>query len=98
MPSVKRMRAIWYHGINENHGIFPDDPFKLEHIIAMICYTHETELCTAFRGTYRRNNKEEHMTSQKERHSNFAWFGKLLYESFVFYASKSSKVQTLHHG
>eukprot|EP01084_Bolivina_argentea_P107588 192361_1 len=98
MNSVRKMKAIWYHGINEYHQINPNDPLQLDHIIAMTCYTNITELCTTFRETYRRITPNESLKKQKDRHSEFAHMGRLLYEAFVFYASKNSKVNILYHG
>ena len=41
---------------------------------------------------------EETMQRRKERHRSFANMGRLLYESFVFYGSRDSKVALLYHG
>eukprot|EP01084_Bolivina_argentea_P074409 134981_1 len=98
MPSVKEFKAIWYHGINKYHNIDVCDPIPVNHIVAMICYTDNTDLCTIFRSTYRKNNKAESADAQKLRHSQFANMGKLLYEAFVFYASKNSEIEILYHG
>ena len=38
------------------------------------------------------------MEEQQQRHSYYANFGRLLYESFLFYASTDSKVSVLYHG
>eukprot|EP01084_Bolivina_argentea_P145871 255561_1 len=98
MISVKKMKAVWYHGMNEYHKIKPGGSFNIEHIIALICYTDISHLCTAFRETYRRKDQNELLNEQIERHQMFAHMGRLLYESFVFYASKDSKIQILYHG
>eukprot|EP01084_Bolivina_argentea_P118001 209463_1 len=98
MNSVKKLAAIWYHGINEYHEIALNDPLKLDHIVSLISYTDETDLCTSFRTTYRKIKANESITSQKERHSKFGNMGKLLYQSFVFYANKHSQITSLYHG
>eukprot|EP01084_Bolivina_argentea_P204222 348736_1 len=84
MSSVKRIRAIWYQGINEYHKIKPNQSIQQDHVLALILYTHLTDFCTAFRTTYRKTWFFEPMKDQKQRHSAFANFGRLLYESFVF--------------
>eukprot|EP01084_Bolivina_argentea_P300041 517257_1 len=98
MISVKKKKAVWYHGMNEYHGIQPGTVMKQDHIVAMVCYTHIADLCTEFRATYRRKDDNETIENQKNRHSAFANMAKLLYEAFVFYASKESEVQILYHG
>eukprot|EP01084_Bolivina_argentea_P048372 89132_1 len=96
--SVKNLKAVWYHGINEDHGIFLNDPIKLKHVIALILYSNCSDLCTAFRETYRRQDQTEKQSAQNNRHKMYGQMGKLLYESFVFFASTKSEVQTLYHG
>eukprot|EP01084_Bolivina_argentea_P032009 59221_1 len=98
MDSVKEMKAFWYEGINNDHKILPGQPIKTDHILALTFYTHDSKLCTAFRETYRKMNKNETMQKQIKRHSKFAYMGRLLYESFVFYGSTNSAVELLYHG
>eukprot|EP01084_Bolivina_argentea_P167640 290909_1 len=98
MKSMKRIKAIWYHGINEHHGINANDPIKMEHILSLICYADNSELCTAFRTTYRRITADKSIDDQKKRHSKYANLGKLIYEAFIFYASKNGEITTLYHG
>eukprot|EP01084_Bolivina_argentea_P297951 513384_1 len=98
MFSVKRIKAIWYHGMNVYHHILPNDPLRLDHIIAMILYADISELCTLFRGTYRKIERNESLKDQKRRHSKFSNMGRLLYESFIFFASTNSNVTILYHG
>eukprot|EP01084_Bolivina_argentea_P207998 354768_1 len=98
MDSVKKMGAKWYHGMNGYHEIKQDTPLSEDHIAAMVCYTDNSALCTLFRETYRRKHKDEKIETQKRRHSVFANMGKLLYEAFIFYASKDSQIQILYHG
>eukprot|EP01084_Bolivina_argentea_P184296 317876_1 len=45
MNSVKQMKAVWYHGINQAHQIHVNTPLSdsEEHIIALLCYTHDSE-------------------------------------------------------
>eukprot|EP01083_Nonionella_stella_P080509 221309_1 len=139
MDSVKRMSATRYFSANEPHQILPNDPLFLRHIVALICYSDNTDLCTSFRMTYRladgwqnklargwtekeddygkvyyealdKSNangkpvrrrvrptmaKEEQLTHQ---HAVFANIGRLLYEAFVFYASKDNQIMILYHG
>eukprot|EP01084_Bolivina_argentea_P122254 216656_1 len=85
--SVKEYKATWYQGINEFHEIKLNAPMRENHVLALIVYTQCTELCTVFRGTYRQNCIDEPMNNQIQRHSEFANFARLLYESFVFYGS-----------
>eukprot|EP01084_Bolivina_argentea_P179940 310898_1 len=92
MKSVKKMKAIWYQGINKNHKILPDQTIQKSHVLACVLYTQCSELCTAFRETYRKKFDEELMVNQIRRHSEFANFGRLLYESFVFYGSVDYQV------
>eukprot|EP01084_Bolivina_argentea_P179935 310887_1 len=81
--SIKQMKASWYRGINEHHQIKSSQPIRLDHVLALISYTDYTELCTAFRATYRKISNNESVKDQIARHAEFANFGRLLYESFV---------------
>eukprot|EP01083_Nonionella_stella_P091303 255254_1 len=98
MPSVKQMKAVWHHGMNEHHNILSGDVISRDHVTALVSYTNNSELCTEFRETYRSIKPGEDIISRKMRHSHFAHFGRLLYESYVFYASARSKVKILYHG
>eukprot|EP01084_Bolivina_argentea_P038386 70964_1 len=98
MHSVKKMKACWYQGINEDHQIEPNQRIQMDHVLALVVYSQISALCTAFRKTYRKEKRTEKIEGQKERHSFFANFGKLLYESFVFYGTTESKVELLYHG
>eukprot|EP01084_Bolivina_argentea_P083743 151610_1 len=98
MQSVKEMKAIWYQSLNQHHQIAIDDGLTLNHIIALVVYTDDTNICTAFRETYRYKDASESLQQLQKRHSNFAIMGRLMYEAFIFYASKDSKVQVLYHG
>eukprot|EP01084_Bolivina_argentea_P107587 192359_1 len=98
MNSVKQLKAIWYHGMNKHHQINVNDPITMQHILSLICYADNTELCTAFRMTYRRVSTDKSIQDQKKRHSEFANLGKLMYEAFIFYASKNGEITTLYHG
>eukprot|EP01084_Bolivina_argentea_P214608 364334_1 len=96
--SVKRLKAFWYHGMNDDHGIPVGDTMNTNHVIALTCYSHCAELCTAFRETYRSKHQNETMAEQKKRHAAYSYMGKLLYQSFVFFASRDCQVQILYHG
>eukprot|EP01084_Bolivina_argentea_P044201 81370_1 len=98
MKSVKRMKAKLYYGKNKDHEIMVNDPITMDHIISLICYTDNSKLCTTFRETYRTKNPTEALEDMKTRHSYFANMGRLLYEAFVFYASKENKIEVLYHG
>eukprot|EP01084_Bolivina_argentea_P021026 39052_1 len=87
MPSVKTMKAAWYEGMNKDHYIKANQPIQIDHISALVVYTQYSDVCTAFRQTYRKTSNNEAIYSQIKRHSMFANFGRLLYESFVFYGS-----------
>eukprot|EP01084_Bolivina_argentea_P037597 69549_1 len=49
MNSIKQMKAIWYHGLNEDHQIRVGAPLSQQHILALLCYTDDTKLCYEFR-------------------------------------------------
>eukprot|EP01084_Bolivina_argentea_P204512 349258_1 len=97
-PSVKQFKAIWYQGLNDHHEIPVSAPIRADHVLALVVYTHCTNLCTAFRLTYRKDSSDKSKQDQIQRHSAFAHFGRLLYEAFVFYGSKISGVEKLYHG
>eukprot|EP01084_Bolivina_argentea_P181347 313206_1 len=98
MASVKKMKASWYQGINGDHQIYPCQPISSDHVLALILYSQISQLCTKFRETYRKASNTEDTSKQLKRHAVFAHFGRLLYESFVFYGCRTSKVQELYHG
>eukprot|EP01084_Bolivina_argentea_P022961 42733_1 len=98
MSFVKQLKAVWYNGMNEHHQIYPNDPLRLDHIIALVSYACNSQLCTDFRATYRAKHSNETKIEQKQRHKMFAMTGKLLYEAFVFFASTDQKIKVLYHG
>eukprot|EP01084_Bolivina_argentea_P159457 277713_1 len=98
MQSVKQLKACQYQQMNITHQIPLNEPIKREHVLSLILYTDNSEWCTAFRETYRKQVASESLQEQKLRHATFANMGKLLYESFIFYGSKSSEVSELYHG
>eukprot|EP01084_Bolivina_argentea_P094695 170256_1 len=97
MQSVKQMRACWYQGINNHHQVHPDQPMLIDHVLSLVLYTHCSELCTMLRETYRKIHDAETIDNQKNRHALFAHFGRLLYESFVFFGSTNYQ-SILYHG
>eukprot|EP01084_Bolivina_argentea_P061961 113269_1 len=98
MESIKAMKATWYQGINDHHNIPPNSPLSEEHILSLIVYSHDSTFCTAFRETYRKTHDKESDTDQISRHEEYAWFGRRIYESFVFYGSINAAIKTLYHG
>eukprot|EP01084_Bolivina_argentea_P094696 170259_1 len=97
MDSVKQMKACWYQGINNHHQVHPDQPMLIDHVLSLVLYTHCSELCTMLRETYRKIHDAETIDNQKNRHALFAHFGRLLYESFVFFGSTNYQ-SILYHG
>eukprot|EP01084_Bolivina_argentea_P260493 439937_1 len=98
MQSVKQVKAVWYQGINKHHEIYSNQPMTKDHVLALILYTQCTKLCTLYRETYRQSHDEESEQQLVLRHAEYANMGRLLYESFVFFASTNSQVQLLYHG
>eukprot|EP01084_Bolivina_argentea_P083738 151603_1 len=98
MPTVKKLKATWYKGINRHHEIEPGQPIRSNHVLVLTLYTQLSKLCTKFRETYRKIAKNENISNQIKRHAVFANFGRLLYESFVFYGSIENNVEVLYHG
>eukprot|EP01084_Bolivina_argentea_P271197 461371_1 len=66
---IKKLKAVWYHGINEFHQIYPNDSLSEKHIISLICYSSNSGLCTAFRETYRKSYADETQSEQKKKTS-----------------------------
>eukprot|EP01084_Bolivina_argentea_P199100 340752_1 len=98
VPSIRRMKATWYQGINEEHEIWPNQPITMDHVLALIIYSNFSELCTHFRETYRKISQNESIQDQIKRHSLFANLARLLYEAYVFFGSTDSKITLLYHG
>eukprot|EP01084_Bolivina_argentea_P061960 113268_1 len=98
MESIKAMKATWYQGINNHHGIPQNSPISEQHVFSLIVYSHFSSFCTAFRETYRKTHDEETNDKQRRRHSEYVWFGRNIYESFIFYASTAGAITTLYHG
>ena len=98
MPSMKQNCAVWYCNLNEHHQIHVGSTLNKQHVLSLIMYSQCSAFCTAFRGTYRKLSEYEGEEEQKRRHSEFAHFGRAIYESFVFFASTESQIQLLYHG
>eukprot|EP01084_Bolivina_argentea_P285027 488690_1 len=98
MNSIKQMRAYWYQNMNVSHTIYPNDPIRKKHVLSLIMYTQCSNFCTVFRETYRKQRQNETEKEQMQRHVQYAHFGRCIYESFAFYASKNGKIKVLYHG
>eukprot|EP01084_Bolivina_argentea_P081492 147555_1 len=95
---IKGMKASWYQGINEQHYIAQNTPIQMDHVLVLIMYSNLSDLCFDFRATYRKINENESNEDQCLRHSQFAYFGRYMYESFVFYGTTDTKIKMLYHG
>eukprot|EP01084_Bolivina_argentea_P288639 495455_1 len=97
MSSIKQMKAVWNEEI-DNHDIKVNDCISQDHVSSLVSYTDNSGLCTSFRETYRPISTNETIAQRKKRHAPFANMGRLLYESYIFYASTNSKVKVLYQG
>ena len=79
----------WY----KVYGIPKGSEITLDHVVSILLYTNYTKLCYYFSSTYRKLNINESDQDLKNRHSEFAIFGKILretVESFGTYFKNSS--------
>eukprot|EP01084_Bolivina_argentea_P310119 536533_1 len=67
---VRSLKAVWYHGINDEHKIFTGDSLDVEHITALECYAADSNLCFLFRETYRKKDANESLEEQKKNDMN----------------------------
>ena len=68
---VKQMNPKWPYDQSRSDGT------SVSELLSLIIYCCCTDLCTAFRATYRRNKWNETIESVKDRHSEFSNMAKL---------------------
>eukprot|EP01083_Nonionella_stella_P150959 481748_1 len=99
-------KGIWRSNeSNPEHGIEKNDPLQIEHILSIIFYCDFSDLCEAFRGTYRRRTQHTTDEEVQQLHStHFYWFGRFVYGAIQFCGqkplkpSRSKKNRAFYHG
>ena len=82
----------------KEYNIFRNDSISIGHILALIIYTDCSQLCTAFRQTYRRIDGETTSEQVEARHQQFYHLGRLLFEAVEFYGTRMRHNLTVYHG
>lgn len=70
------------------YGIDAGEIIKLEHIMCVLLYTNWTNLCFYFSASYRKLRDDESDQELKQRHTEYAIWGKLLRETVEVYGTK----------
>eukprot|EP01084_Bolivina_argentea_P268224 455519_1 len=84
-----------------DYKIFEGSPVRIEHLLSMMLYCNFTILQQKCSETYRKINQYETDASLKQRHSNYANWGRLLRElvdAYGWYTDGSEARMHLYHG
>eukprot|EP01084_Bolivina_argentea_P112610 200831_1 len=75
-------------------------PVTMKHILALLLYTNNTKLCTEFSKSFRKIKKNETDEQLKQRHCEFANWGKYLRELIEVYGTRldETKIKSFYHG
>ena len=79
--SSKRVKKLKAKGLEDEVEL------TLQHLFSIILYCDFSALCTAFSGTFRRENVFEDEDSVVSRHAEFGIFGKLLVEMVQWFGT-----------
>ena len=95
--SKKKTANVYFEGV---YGIAKDSPIALNHVLALLLYNNNTELCSEFSATFRRTVSSESDGEMKARHSNYHFFGKYLREFVEVFGEEYCDLNhaTLYHG
>eukprot|EP01084_Bolivina_argentea_P314753 545200_1 len=79
------------------YGITINDSMPMECVLAVSFYCNISELCTAFRASYRSNG--ENSDEQIQHHvRNFFWMGRFIYTAITFFGRKPDDTEEFYHG
>ena len=99
----KKMRCKYLKESNDPKqdeiGINEGDIITIDHMLSLLFYSNYKNLQILFKNTFIKNTQNESDLSLIQRHSNFANFGQLLYESIHLFGSDISmqKDFTFYH-
>ena len=95
---AKKMIAKSYRGQNDGYGIPIGSNITSQHILSLLLYTNFTELQNAMKKTLRKQDVDDDMVMLRERNGVYANWCRLLYESYAFFSTKSTKKCKYYHG
>eukprot|EP01084_Bolivina_argentea_P271788 462542_1 len=84
----------------EKYGLSFDMKLKLENIMVIYMYCHNSQLSYNFSTTFRRLRKNESLSEMKERNRKYWWMSKLLRETVECYGDKmiNVSIKQYYHG
>ena len=95
----KTLMCKHYH---PHYRLCRNQPIGIRHILAIILYTDLSEFCKSFRETYRMMDiddvKETKYEQVKQRHRQFYYIGRALYEAVEFFGENMKPSMRVHHG
>eukprot|EP01084_Bolivina_argentea_P238384 400504_1 len=82
---------------HKEYGIIKNEPIAIRHLLSIVVYVDISHFCTIFRQTYRKINNER--TEQvTERHTQFYYYSKALFETIEFFGQCMSPTLKVYHG
>ena len=73
----------------KGYGISVGAPLLFSHLLSLVIYCDNSELCTDFSGSFRAIHRFETLGSIKQRNSEYYWFSKFLRETVECYGQCS---------
>eukprot|EP01084_Bolivina_argentea_P256131 431122_1 len=85
---VKNMKSAKSAERRLHYGIAASSPVTEEHVLSVILYCDQTDLCYKFSETFRKNHLFEPLKSVKLRNCEYAHFSRLLRETVEYYGHR----------
>eukprot|EP01083_Nonionella_stella_P318892 1167861_1 len=95
--AIKERRLRCKHYESE-YNIIRNESIGIRHMLAIIIYTDLSEFCTAFRATYRAQNKSESEDSVTQRHRHLYFYSRALFEAIAFFGNSMEPNMRVFHG
>ena len=95
---VKATKAVygdWTVPYMKGYNISKDAPLLFSHLLSLVIYCDNSELCTDFSGSFRAIHRFETLGSIKQRNSEYYWFSKFLRETVECYGQCSADYHQL---
>eukprot|EP01084_Bolivina_argentea_P030993 57398_1 len=98
MLKSKDKKVIISKQYNEYYNINRGQIIGIQHLLAIIIYTGFTDLCTDYRSTFRRTEKDVNDDSVRQRHCHFYFLSRFLYEAVEYFGDVMKQNKVVYHG
>eukprot|EP01083_Nonionella_stella_P012180 34559_1 len=82
---------------NPKYQIIRNEWIGIRHILSIVIYTDATTFCTAYRATYRKLKNETTEDEVRNRHREFYYFARFLFEAIQFFGHVVLKIADIYN-